>query len=99
MNAEMEELYRLIGQSIVDSIPESWEIAQVSIDLEPGVVTAKGFYVHNKESAPQSFKVNYSTVKHFKNLHRKMSGTPKGDWKHAKFELNQEGHFDLSFEY
>lgn len=99
MNTEMEILYKLIGQSIVDSIPESWETAQVSIDLELGVVTAQAFYLPDKESEPSSFKVNYSTVKHFKKLHELMSGTPKGDWKHAKFEINKEGHFDLSFEY
>ena len=99
MNAEMEKLYQLIGQSIVNAIPETWETAQVRIDLDPGVVTAHGIYVSDKDFETRSFKVNYAMVKHFKVLHAIMAETPKGDWKHAKFVINKEGHFDLSFEY
>ena len=99
MNPEMEMLYKQIGQSIVDSIPGTSETAQLIIELAPGVVTAKGSYVTDKESEPHSFKVNYSTVKQFKKLHTLMAETPKGDWQTAKFIINKAGHFDLSFEY
>jgi hypothetical protein len=99
MNAEMEKLYKFIGQSIADSIPGSWETARVCIKFEPGVVTSQAYYSFALESEPQSFKINYQTVKYFKELHALMLETPKGNWKQVEFKINKAGNFDLSFEY
>jgi len=95
----MEKLYGLIGQSVANAIPEEWETAQVDIELKPGVISAQAYYVSQKGRERISFNVDFSTVRHFKALHRVMAEAPKGDWKSARLEINREGHFEFSFGY
>ena len=96
---EMEKLYQMIGQSIADTIPDPWKSAQVDIDIEPGVVKTRGSYIAEEGNDVRSFFVNFTTAKQFKALYELMSEMPEGSWKHAKFEMNSSGHFNLSFEY
>lgn len=99
MNAKMEKLYTLIGQSIADTLPKEWKTAQVDIEIKPGVITAQAYYVPENGGERVSFNIDFSTARHFKALHRVMAETPKGNWKSARLEINKEGHFEFSFVY
>lgn len=99
MNAEMEKLYKLIGQSLAGLIPEAWKSAWVTVEFGEGVITAKGFYIPESGGEPRSLKLNYAFVKFFKSLRALMAKVPKGDWKQARFDLKRDGKFDFSFKY
>lgn len=99
MNTEMEELYTLIGQSIADAIPEAWETAQVDVELKPGVITARAYYVRQGGDEQISFNIDFSTARHFKTLHQVMAEAPKGDWTSARLKIDRKGQFELSLAY
>lgn len=95
----LDVTYQEIGNAIVASIPEVWDAARIVFEYTPDVFSIRGRYAPEFGDKERSFIVDKTIISHFQELHTRMAQTPKGNWKRAIFELQQDGKFEMKFEY
>ena len=99
MNQEIESIYQIIGQSIVNSVPRNWTRAWIDAEITDSMDILQGTYIADGDSVAESFEVQDDAIFAFERLQLLMKNPPKPNWKKAHFELAPDGKFDLQFEY
>lgn len=95
----LDSTYQEIGKTVAASISEAWKSASVVFEYTPDVFTVQGRYAPEFGDKERSFIVDKTIISHFQELHDRMAQTPKGNWKRAIFEPQQDGKFEMKFEY
>ena len=101
MNAEIEELYQTIAESVDRSLPEEWSNATVTAKIITGLSEMAGTYRRTPSSKPQSFSVDFAVLDALTRLREIMAEEQrgKGAWNTAVFEMDASGKFKLDFDY
>lgn len=99
MTPELEELYHEIGQYIADTVPQPWNAAWISVEFEDGVVSSRGRYTVDQNSAQHSFLVTGDIGRLFVRLRELIRKNDRSMWVRATFTLQPGGDFRLDFDY
>ena len=99
MSLPLDSIYQQIGNSVAGTLEAEWLKVEVLAEISPEVLSFEGYYYFGEPLERRKFLVSRDTVKLFKQLHARMSESPKGNWKRAKFEMQQDGTFDIKFAY
>jgi len=93
------DVYKRIGQSVVDSIDLVWQYVTITATLKgEGVLAIEGAYI-SKDGLRHVFVVQGATIKEFYNLYMQMAESPKGKWKKMIFKMTPDGQFEVNFDY
>jgi hypothetical protein len=99
VNEQMENLYYIIGQSIVNALSVEWSLAWIDAEIKIGISIVQGKYIMQGDTMPKSFAIDEDTIDTFEELQSLMKQQTDKKWRKAHFEMVPEGKFDLKFEY
>jgi hypothetical protein len=94
-----DEIYNEIGQIIVDSISDEWEVSTLNIIRLDKYVSVDGFYIDkysNKHELDNSNLGYFFSLK-IHELYEIMAKEIKNPWNKLKFILYQAGKFEIDF--
>jgi hypothetical protein len=95
---KIEEIYTLIGQSIVDSIEENWDYAILDIKYtgKSGGFSLNYFF-DEKEKNSEYSAGGYKIYKAIKELHEITTEGGNNKWNRIEFKLTSDGDMNLEF--
>ena len=95
----LDDIYHAIGQVIVDSIEEDWQIAQLSITRLDKYTSVSGTYktVSGEEKPINDSNFGYPFSKLIHKLHALITSDGKSRWNKLKFKLFPTGKFEIDF--
>ncbi len=95
---KVEEIYQILGQSIVDSIEDDWIKAKLDVKYTN---KSGGFHLNywdiNKQSQSVSLQGSYQAYNAVKELHKITTKGGNNKWNRLKFQLTSDGEMDLEF--
>lgn len=94
----IEELYRVIADSIVDAIAEPWSVAKVEAIFFPDSITFEAEYLSASGRA-KSFATSLASDRAFRELRRRFRDPEQAVWGQALFELHADGKFTMKWGY
>jgi len=97
----IDRMYQIIGQLIVDALPEKWQHAAAYAEIEEddnGLIY--GRYLPIGVVAKEcSFSAADELYFLFDEIRHRMHKPGHAPWVKARFTLYPDGHFDLDFTY
>jgi len=100
MNRTKEDLYKLIGGEIFESIEGTWQKAQVVFEIiDVDVCSTNCTYETSPGKNERSFSGGMDLIDLFLELHLIMADEGLGAWSNAIYRIDSSGMFDLAFEY
>lgn len=94
----IEELYRVIADSIVESISEPWSVAKVEAIFFSDNITFEAEYL-SASGRVQSFATSLASDRAFRELRRRFRDAEQPLWGQASFELHADGKFTMKWGY
>ena len=97
----IEDIYKLIGQSIVSAIPEAWKraAAYAEIEEDDNGLTYGTYTAAIKPQEERYFEPADELYFLFDELRRRFRQPGQSPWVKARFTLYPDGHFDLDITY
>jgi hypothetical protein len=95
----MEALYRQIGESIQQAIPESWLSAWMDATFFTEHTSYYAEYTPSDGSVPKSFAPERSGRRAFEQLRELFRQAGKPLWCRARFEIQADGKFNMKWVY
>lgn len=94
---KIEDIYHLIGQSIVDSIEENWShsILKIKYTGKSGGFNLNYWSENEKKSI--SLQNSYNTYEAIEELHKITTEGGNNKWNRIEFKLTSEGDMNLEF--
>jgi hypothetical protein len=97
--SQIENLYRQIGQAIVERISDEWVYACLTVEFRPGVIIPEGRYLTKQDELERDFRVGPELTSMFDDLRSELVKAGQPEWCRAIFKLWPNGIFELNFEY
>lgn len=96
-----EEIYRAMGQFIVDAIPEEWlsATAYAEIEEDDNGLTYGRYVPAAAPDHQRDFEADYRFYLLFDELRLRTRKPGRAPWIKARFTLQRDGRFDLDFTY
>lgn len=95
MKRKAEDIYKHIGDGIVQSISGNWDEATIYAEVFDGAANLKGEFL--LENAKGFFEVEDEAFDDFEDLQILMIENSK--WNKAKYTLHKTGKFEITFEW
>lgn len=96
---EHQEIYQKIAQTIVKSIPETWQVAEILVRRLEKYIGVKGMYESaqgNISTMDHSlFGYSFSLIVH--DLYEQTSQSQSSNWNTLKFRLSRDGKYQAQF--
>lgn len=94
---EISDIYREIGQNILDSISDNWVEAKLNIEYAGSVGFNLEYKNKDREEKSAKFQNAFSASRKIKDLHVITTENEKNKWNRAVFSLKPDGDFDIEF--
>lgn len=97
-----EELYHLIGRSLLKSLPSGWQKVALNFEFLDSDVWKRNARVDNGNGDDQPVSLRPSGTEMndaFIELARRMDEAGHGKWQAAHFNMEHTGKFDINFTY
>ena len=96
----VEELYHILGEQVIKSIPEQWLEAWIEAEMEDDNGILTGAYIpKNNPEKINYFDPGYRAFLAFDELRSRFESEIGQPWSKAVFRLNSKNQFSLDFEY
>ncbi|NRD74006.1 DUF600 family protein [Shewanella sp. VB17] len=96
----IDNLYLSIAQNIIQNSSDSWDIAEVNVEVFDDALKLKGGHYKNEMFTSFKFRnFDRKIIKDFENIHLITTENPDNNWNRAKFTLEPTGKFNIEFEW
>ena len=100
MQQTKEAIYQSIGQTIVDSIQEAWNTAEIKFEvIEEDAFVMECEYATGPENTRKFFKGGFAIKDLMLELRELMAKENSSAWRKAVYKMTASGQFDINFEY
>lgn len=97
-----DELYHLIGSTLLRSLPEDWQSVQLKFEIIDEDVFERSALVDTGGGEAKSISLRpsgYEMYDAFTELATRMEEAGHGKWQSAQFNMARTGKFDINFTY
>jgi hypothetical protein len=95
----IEPFYQQIADEIQDAIAETWGTAFVEVAFFEDGASFYGEYTIPRQVRPKSFEVTDPAQEALEDIRELFRRAKKPLWGRARFEINSDGKFNLTWDY
>ena len=96
----VNDIYNVLGQSVVENAPDNWEKAILQIEVLQDFSSYNGFYITSKGKHEMSvFDFPVETGDYIRELHKIITKGGTNKWNKANFTVTPDKKFDMEFKW